>query len=652
MTQAPDAQPPMAEVVTVLGDLAHLAIQAGSAAPDTLATIADVTLGRLQTLCAAQQGALLLGMWHTLAGQPPTPSPTSGLTLRFLARHDLAEEAAHALLAASPPPAQGARIVSGELTWLIATLPVGKLQPGQHDTPATLDQSQQVALLLLGWTTPLPAAQAAAEDGRALLPLVADAVGTVVTSLLLAERVYDLEDTLKRREALLREVQDACADWQQAFDAIADPVSIVTADYRLLHANAAYWHWYGLDHAQTPAIHRGGDTYHCFAVGPDRATPCAGCPLPRTIQTGRPGFAQQERLVVTGSGHERVRRIYQTWTYPVVNAAGTVERVVEFIKDVTEQERLRHEASTAEALREADRLKTELLGTISHELRSPLTAIKGYAATLRRHERRIPRAERQEFLRAIDEASDRLGGIVDRLLEMAQLEARTITIARMPVDIARLAQEAIAAAVARDERAEKAKLVWGHRPSHLTYTLNLMDAAGMPAQSAPLVLADPRRLREVLDNLLENAGNYSPNGGTVEITLQPVVQERAPESASLRPLQRQMLEIRVQDQGVGIPAEHLERVFDRFHRVDTQFTREVGGLGLGLAICKRIVELHDGTIWAESQPGGGSVFHVLLPIAERVSDEQGSPFWALPSHDTLQKESPGATSGNPIRNNS
>ena len=77
-----------------------------------------------------------------------------------------------------------------------------------------------------------------------------------------------------------------------------------------------------------------------------------------------------------------------------------------------------------------------------------------------------------------------------------------------------------------------------------------------------------------------------------------------------------MVEICVCDSGIGIPGEHLERIFDRFHRVDTRLTREVDGLGLGLAICKRIVELHKGRIWAESLPGEGSTFHVLLPVAD------------------------------------
>jgi signal transduction histidine kinase len=131
----------------------------------------------------------------------------------------------------------------------------------------------------------------------------------------------------------------------------------------------------------------------------------------------------------------------------------------------------------------------------------------------------------------------------------------------------------------------------------------------------------------VLDNLLENAVNYSPDGGAIDVTIRPVVQIRpvakgtAPRQDGENPpggyVPRSMLEICVSDSGQGIPAEHLGRIFERFHRVDTRLTRETNGLGLGLTVCKRIVELHDGLIWAENRPRGeGAAFYVRLPIDE------------------------------------
>ena len=274
-------------------------------------------------------------------------------------------------------------------------------------------------------------------------------------------------------------------------------------------------------------------------------------------------------------------------------------------------------------------LKAELLATVSHELRSPLASIKGYATTLLRHERHISREERHEFLVAIAAASDRLERSIDRLLEMSQLETGTLSIECSPVDVVRLAHEAITAA--EQETATQF-------PGHFTFHLRLKDAAGVPTQEEPLIMADPRRLREVLDHLLENAINYSPQGGVIDVVVQPVQALLPAGKASKRERKaeallksddahigrpdvqpdgqklRQLVEICVCDYGLGIPAEHLDRIFDRFHRVDTRLTREQSGLGLGLTICKHLVELHDGLIWAESCPAGGSALHVRLPV--------------------------------------
>jgi signal transduction histidine kinase len=138
----------------------------------------------------------------------------------------------------------------------------------------------------------------------------------------------------------------------------------------------------------------------------------------------------------------------------------------------------------------------------------------------------------------------------------------------------------------------------------------------------------------MLDNLLENAVIYSPEGGVVEVGIRPVgtsgssaafpassQEMRNGGKTAIPSLQNTppMIEIWVRDNGIGIPPKHLERIFERFHRVDTRLIREVNGLGLGLAICKRIVELHNGTIWAESTPGEGSTFHILLPVYDGTS---------------------------------
>jgi signal transduction histidine kinase len=229
-------------------------------------------------------------------------------------------------------------------------------------------------------------------------------------------------------------------------------------------------------------------------------------------------------------------------------------------------------------------LETEFLALLSHELRSPLTVIKGYAATLRRHGARLGPSERDEYLRAIGEASDRLDTTISRLMELARLEAGTLKPRLTPVDMLYLVREAVTAAEQR----------WG---------VSALGSDGHffvpPEQDVlPLALADRRLQREALDIVLENAARYSPGGSVVRVTAR---------ATSAR------LIIAVHDRGPGIPLERQRQVFQRFARLDTSLTR-TGGLGIGLAICKRILELQDGDIWLESEPGAGSVFLMSLPL--------------------------------------
>lgn len=274
-----------------------------------------------------------------------------------------------------------------------------------------------------------------------------------------------------------------------------------------------------------------------------------------------------------------------------------------------------------ETINETEQLKSDLLSTMSHELRSPLTSIKGYTATLLRYDKRLRHEEQRAFLEAIRDASDNLSVIVDRLLEMAEFEADTTQLHLSSVDMPHLAKEAIGAT----EHSRHYMQVTAAHPGLFTLRVNTTDKQGLPTDTVPLVWGDQRRLREVLDNMLENALKFSPDGGEITITLRPVTSP-PPEPARSQngetpALPLPMLEIKIQDHGIGIADEHLLRIFDRFQRVDTRLTREVNGLGLGLAICKYIVARQHGYLWAESQPGKGSTFYIWLPLAQTETTE-------------------------------
>ena len=239
-------------------------------------------------------------------------------------------------------------------------------------------------------------------------------------------------------------------------------------------------------------------------------------------------------------------------------------------------------------------LESELLASLSHEMRGPLASVQGYTATLLKHGDTISFNERQEFLVAITDAGRQLETVIDRLFEIAQLEAGMLVLERTDIDLVVLVQQTI---TQTEDRLQQSLLT--HPP--FAFSLHLEDNEHGQTQREHHIQGDARRLKEVIDHLMENAMLYSPHGGDIELGIR---QQR----------HLHMAEIWIRDNGIGIPSDLLHRIFGRFHRVDMRLTRETAGLGLGLTICKRIVELHSGVIWAESAIDRGSMFHVLLPI--------------------------------------
>lgn len=247
----------------------------------------------------------------------------------------------------------------------------------------------------------------------------------------------------------------------------------------------------------------------------------------------------------------------------------------------------------------------EFFATIEHEFRTPLAIIKGYTSMLLRQGQQTLSQDQREALHTIQDAETRLEVLTNRLLAIVQLQAGQFPLTRDLVDLSLLAHE-----VLTQTRQQLSEVLRDRYP----FALHLRDHQGQPTQAIPAISGDLSSLRTILQELLENAMRFSPQGGRIDIIIEPAPLAASPSvfQPSLPPYP--FLELCVCDDGIGIPEEHLERIFERFYRVDTSLTREVNGLGLGLALCRELVALHQGHIWAESCPAGGSAFHLWLPL--------------------------------------
>ncbi|MGH8908135.1 MAG: ATP-binding protein [Egibacteraceae bacterium] len=253
---------------------------------------------------------------------------------------------------------------------------------------------------------------------------------------------------------------------------------------------------------------------------------------------------------------------------PVRDASGRVLGRVFVLRDVTREAEL-------------ERMKTEFLANVSHELRTPLTPIRGYAEVLARRD--VGLESTRKFAEQILISTGRLERIVGMIVDFAALDSGRLVPQTEPVDVGLVVDEALAAWRARDrERAF-------HRR--------------VPA-TLPPVAVDRAMLARCLDELLDNAVKFSPGGEPVTVT------------AALEPTEPAQVRVSVRDRGVGIEPDTAVRVFSDFYQVDATETRHFGGLGLGLALVRRILDSLDGDARVESEVGKGSTFHLLLPVAE------------------------------------
>lgn len=258
---------------------------------------------------------------------------------------------------------------------------------------------------------------------------------------------------------------------------------------------------------------------------------------------------------------------------PLIGEDGKLINIIVNVRDITH-------------FRKAQEMTSTFTSIISHELKTPVALIKGYASTMLREDAQWDEETVRESFAVIEDEADRLTGLINNLLETTRLQAlSSFKLEWDPVDLAQLAERSAADFSTQTDR-------------H-TITVDFPD-------DFPLIMGDATRLRQVIDNLLSNAIKYSPNGGEIRLN---------------GTFTKSSVRVKITDEGIGIPQDEQQRIFERFYRVDDALTRRTTGTGLGLYLTKAIIEAHHGEIEVESTPGQGTTFTFQLPRYRKEKQE-------------------------------
>jgi two-component system, OmpR family, phosphate regulon sensor histidine kinase PhoR len=360
-----------------------------------------------------------------------------------------------------------------------------------------------------------------------------------------AQRVgVALEDIFKRQQELNREIDERASGQKAILSAMQDGLLVVDGHRRLALLNRAFCNLFKIDEDSlgAPLLEGVRDPAVEQIVG----------------ETFRRGVPIQGELSVG-------RREFQMTSVPMGGDNGEITGAVILFHDISE-------------LKRVDEIRRDFVANVSHELRTPLSILRGYIETML-DDPKMSRAESARILEIMEQHSQRLGLLANDLLTLAQLESGSSSLQLNEIDLTQFF-----AGVVRD---------WKKK-----FAAKSLNATVHVPLGFPIICADETRLREVFDNLLDNAVKYSSK--EAEVRLQAA--QRGDEIA-----------FSVSDDGIGISQEDLPRIFERFYRADKARSRELGGTGLGLSIVKHIAQLHGGRVEAESELGRGTTIRVLLP---------------------------------------
>jgi PAS domain S-box-containing protein len=307
-----------------------------------------------------------------------------------------------------------------------------------------------------------------------------------------------------------------------------------------------------------------------------------GLPRERLIgQTIKRLYAELLLAGGKGAGDEAVfewdDKVVRGSLAPVKMPDGAVLGYVAVFRDVTRE-------------RQAEESKSSFIATVSHELRTPMTSIKGYIELLAAGAVGNVTPQQRHFLDVVGINTERMVSLVNNLIAVSEMERGPIQIESRPVDLKGVIEEAVQAV----------------RPQAVELQLDL--TVNLPSDLSP-ARGDPQCLRQIMDNLLDNALHYTPSAGRITIW---ATQARLEGNG---PKPRDFLVVSIRDTGVGIPPEDHEHIFEKFYRVKNPLSVEAGGAGMGLAIVKSLVEAHGGQVWVESDLGEGSTFSFSIPAS-------------------------------------
>jgi PAS domain S-box-containing protein len=406
------------------------------------------------------------------------------------------------------------------------------------------------------------------------LDLVEAAGNHIAGNIGSSQVVHTLSDQARELGLMLHQQQKESSQRQAILASIADGVVVNDQDGEVIMVNRA-----AELILNTPARNlRGRDLEQLFEVFTSGAR--------EEITKAMNRVLANPRVLISPDAAQTVlqidNRVINAHFAPVVTGQDQFLGIVTIFRDITKEV-------------EADRAKSDFVSTVSHELRTPMTSIKGYTDLIFSGAVGEINENQKRFLNIIKKNTDRLTALINDLLDISRIESGKVRFEPEAMQLGDIIGNVIETLAAPAEQ----------RDHQLSYRIE----AGLPE-----IKGDPHRLTQVFTNLVGNAINYTPEGGTINVDVYSV---------------RGAVRADVRDNGIGMRSEDLSKIFERFYRVDHPVVQESAGTGLGLPLVKMFIEMHGGRVWAESEMGKGSTFTVILPLPtetdQKVDIEQ---IWA------------------------